>query len=130
MMIRMFKSKIHRATVTDCYLHYEGSLTIDEEIMEAAKISEYEGVYVWNINNGSRLLTYAISGDRGTGVIGLNGSAARLGHRGDLVIISTFSYMTAMEAKEFKPTVVLIDSEKEGNVIKEITDESGHRNNI
>lgn len=126
MLIKVFKSKIHRATITDSDLHYEGSLTIDAQLMDAAHIKEYEAVWVWNINNGQRLLTYAIRGIFGSGVIGLNGSAARLGHKGDLVIITTFADMTPEEADEFKPTVVLIDTENSGNKIKDISSESGH----
>ena len=122
MLVKMFKSKIHRATITGADLHYEGSCTIDFELMRAANILNYEAVWVWNINNGSRLMTYAIIGEPNSGIISLNGRAARLGHKGDLVIITTFSDMTVNEAKEFQPKVVIVN---EQNKIKRIQNESG-----
>jgi aspartate 1-decarboxylase len=122
MQIKLFKSKIHRATITQADLHYEGSLTIDEELMKAAKIYCYEAVYVWNVNNGQRLMTYALPGIKDSGIIQLNGSAARMGHVGDLIIITTFADMTEKEALQFKPTVVLVDSK---NKIKEVKNDSG-----
>lgn len=106
---RIFKSKLHRATITEADLHYEGSLTIDPELMEAADILEHEEVHVWNVTNGSRLTTYAISGERGARTICLNGAAAHLGNVGDLIIIATFAEMEDTELKAgFQPKVVLL----------------------
>lgn len=111
MLIKIFKSKIHRATVTEANLTYEGSLSIDYALMKAADIIKHEAVWVWNINNGERLMTYAIEGEENSGVICLNGSAARLGHPGDLVIITTFADMTILEAKEYHPIELKVDDE-------------------
>jgi aspartate 1-decarboxylase len=105
----LFKSKIHRATVTHADLEYEGSVTIDEDLMEAANIWEYESIHVWNITRGTRLQTYAIKGQRGSGVICINGAAAHLNKPGDMVILATFAEMEEAEARQFKPTVVLVD---------------------
>jgi len=110
MQLELFKSKIHRATVTDASLNYVGSITIDEDLMKAANLLEYEKVQVANINNGERFETYVIKGEPGSGTIALNGAAARLGQVGDLVIIIAYARMTPEEAKEFKPTVVLVDA--------------------
>ncbi|MGE4318042.1 MAG: aspartate 1-decarboxylase [Deferribacterales bacterium] len=110
MMREMFKSKIHRATVTDADLHYEGSIGIDLDLMEASGIREYEKVDVWNITNGNRLQTYAIEGKRGSGEICLNGAAARMVAVGDLVIIATFGMYDEAELENFKPTVVQVDA--------------------
>ena len=104
-----FKSKIHRATVTHADLDYEGSVSIDEDLLEAAGIWEYEAVHVWNITRGTRLQTYAIKGQRGSGVICINGAAAHLNKPGDLVILATFAELEEAEAQGFKPTVVLVD---------------------
>jgi aspartate 1-decarboxylase len=104
-----FKSKIHRATVTHADLDYEGSVSIDEDLMEAANVWEYEAVHVWNITRGTRLQTYAIKGQRGSGVICINGAAAHLNRPGDLVILATFADLEESEARTFKPTVVLVD---------------------
>ena len=87
----MLKSKIHRATVTDANVNYEGSVAIDESLMEAAGIYPFEQVHIYNINNGNRLTTYAIKAERGTGTISINGAAARLAEKGDLVIIASYS---------------------------------------
>lgn len=109
----MLKSKIHRATVTEANLHYVGSITLDPELLEAADILPYEKVTVLNINNGARFETYAIEGERGTGVVCLNGAAARLAQPGDLVIILTYVEVEA-EAEELKgwePRVVFVDRE-------------------
>jgi aspartate 1-decarboxylase len=106
----LFKSKIHRATVTHADLDYEGSVTIDEDLMEASDICEYEAVHVWNITRGTRLQTYAIRGARGSGVICINGAAAHLNRPGDLVIIATFAEMEEAEAREHEPKVVLVDA--------------------
>jgi aspartate 1-decarboxylase len=106
-----FKSKIHRATVTHADLDYEGSVSIDEDLLDASGILEYEAVHVWNITRGSRLQTYAIKGERGSGVICINGAAAHLNRPGDLVILATFAELEEEEARGFKPLVVLVDAE-------------------
>jgi aspartate 1-decarboxylase len=105
----MLKAKIHRATVTESDLNYEGSLTVDRDLMDAADIVPFEQVKVYNINNGERFDTYVIEGGRGTGVIGLNGAAARKGLVGDLIIIATYSAVTGEELSEYKPTILLLD---------------------
>ena len=105
-----FKSKIHRATVTHADLDYEGSISIDEDLLDAAGILEYESVHVWNITRGSRLQTYAIKGARGSGVICINGAAAHLNRPGDLVILATFADLEESEARSHEPTVVLVDA--------------------
>jgi aspartate 1-decarboxylase len=105
----LFKSKLHRATVTEACLNYVGSITIDEDLMDAAKILINEKVQVVNNNNGARLETYVIPGQRGSGVICLNGAAARLVQPGDTVIIMTYVLVDDREAREFKPTVVFLD---------------------
>jgi aspartate 1-decarboxylase len=104
-----FKSKIHRATVTHADLDYEGSVSIDEDLLDAAGIWEYEAVHVWNITRGTRLETYAIKGKRGSGVICINGAAAHLNKPGDLVILATFAEMDDSEARAHVPKVVLVD---------------------
>ena len=111
MFRHVFKSKIHRATVTEASLHYVGSITIDEDLMDAADIFINEKVQVVDIDNGARLETYAIPGQRGSGVICLNGAAARLVHAGDKVIIMTYAIVEEEEAKTWKPTVVFVDTE-------------------
>lgn len=111
----MLKAKIHRAVVTQSDLHYEGSITIDPDLYDAAGIRPYEQVDVLNINNGERFTTYVISGERGSGVIGINGAAARLVQKGDLVIICAYATMSEEEADNFQPTIVLMD---ENNKIK------------
>jgi aspartate 1-decarboxylase len=105
------KSKIHRATVTHADLEYEGSVSIDEDLLEAAGIWEHEAVHVWNITRGTRLQTYAIRGARGSGVVCINGAAAHLNKPGDLVILASFAELEESEARTFKPTVVLVDSQ-------------------
>ena len=105
----LLKSKIHRATVTDASLHYEGSVTIDPLLMEATDIVEWEQVDVYDISNGNRLTTYAISGKPGSGVICLNGAAARLVHIGDLVIICSYAQYTEEERRRHDPKIVLVD---------------------
>jgi aspartate 1-decarboxylase len=104
-----FKSKIHRATVTHADLDYEGSVTIDEDLLDAAGIWDYEAVHVWNITRGTRLQTYAIKGQRGSGIICINGAAAHLNRPGDLVILATFAELEESEARAHTPTVVLVD---------------------
>ncbi|MBS1536411.1 MAG: aspartate 1-decarboxylase [Bacteroidetes bacterium] len=105
----MFKSKIHRASITQAELHYEGSLTIDEELMEAANLLAYEKVAIVNINNGERIETYVITGERGSRTICLNGAAARRGAVGDKIIIISYANMSEEEAQKHRPTVVLVD---------------------
>lgn len=109
MLVQVFKSKIHRVKVTEADLNYIGSITIDEDLMEAANIIEGEKVQIVNINNGERLETYVIKGVRGSGSICLNGPAARRVAVGDIVIIIGYAYMDFEEAKNFKPTVVFPD---------------------
>jgi len=106
----LFKSKIHRASITDANLEYEGSLTIDQDLMEAADILPYEKVDVVNINTGDRFTTYAIKGKRGSGEICLNGGAARLGQVGDLVIIITYAHLSEQELETFETKAVLVDN--------------------
>ena len=109
MRIDVLKSKIHRVKITQAELHYVGSITIDEAIMDAANLIENEKVQVVNINNGERLETYVIKGERGTGTICLNGPAARKAQVGDVVIIISYASMEIEEAKKFKPTLVFPD---------------------
>ncbi len=110
MLRTLLKSKIHRASITDSNLNYEGSLTIDADLMEAADILPYEQVKVFNINNGARFETYAIAGPAGKGDICLNGAAARMGLPGDLIIIATYGEYGMAEATGHEPKVVLVDS--------------------
>jgi len=105
----MFKSKIHRATITQAELHYEGSLTIDTDLMEAADLLPYEKVAIVNINNGERLETYIIPGERGSKTICLNGAAARKGVVGDCIIIISYANMSDEEARLYQPTIVLVN---------------------
>lgn len=105
----MFKSKIHRATITQAELHYEGSLTIDTDLMEAADLLPYEKVAIVNINNGERLETYIIPGERGSKTICLNGAAARKGVVGDRIIIISYANMSDEEARLYQPTIVLVN---------------------
>lgn len=106
---KMLKSKIHRATVTGADLHYEGSITIDQDLLEAADIIPYEAVSVWNVTNGNRFETYAIEGERGSGVICINGAAARLVSPRDLVIVASFVDMENSEALRHEPKLVFVD---------------------
>jgi len=109
MTIQILKSKIHKAKVTQAELNYEGSITIDEDIMDASNIREWEKVLVVNNNNGERLETYVIKGDRGSGVICMNGAAARKVQVGDLLIIMCFATMTPEEAAQWTPTRVFVN---------------------
>lgn len=111
MYIEVLKSKIHRVTVTEANLNYVGSITIDENLMDAALLIEYEKVYVLNNNNGERFETYVIRGARGSGVICLNGAAARRVLPGDVIIILSYAQVDAEEAKTFRPTVIFPDTE-------------------
>ncbi|MBO4814503.1 MAG: aspartate 1-decarboxylase [Muribaculaceae bacterium] len=110
MQIQVVKSKIHRVTVTGANLNYIGSITIDEDLMDAANIIEGERVYVVDNNNGERLDTYVIKGERGKGEICLNGAAARKVEPGDVVIIMSYAFMTPDEARKFKPAIVFPDT--------------------
>lgn len=110
MLIEVLKSKIHRVTVTEACLNYIGSITIDEDLMDAAGIIRGERVFIVNNNNGERLDTYAIPGPRGSGMICLNGAAARKVQPGDIVIIMSYATMTPDEARQFKPTVIFPDT--------------------
>jgi aspartate 1-decarboxylase len=120
-MKRQFlKSKIHRATVTHCELHYEGSCAIDEDLLEAAHIGEFERIDVWNVNSGEHFSTYAIRGARGTGIISLNGSAARLAQSGDLVEITAFAEVDDSAIQSgWKPSLVYVN---ENNKIRQSQD--------
>lgn len=106
MQIEMLKSKLHRVTVTEANLNYVGSLTVDEDLMDAANMIEYEKIQVVNVNNGERIETYLIKGKRGSGIICLNGPAARKGAEGDIVIVISYATMDFEAAKTFQPTVV------------------------
>ncbi len=113
-MRKFLRSKIHRATITQTDLHYEGSMTLDRDLMDAAVMDEYEFVDIVNVNNGQRFTTYVIEGERGSGVVGLNGAAARLGEPGDLVIIMTHRYENVEgDAKATKPVVVMVDEKNQ-----------------
>jgi len=111
MLRTMLKSKIHRATVTQADLHYVGSVTIDADLMDAADLLEGEQVTIVDIDNGARLVTYAITGQRGSGVIGINGAAAHLVHPGDLVILIAYATMDDAEARSYQPKIVFVDAE-------------------
>ena len=111
MIIEVLKSKIHRVTVTEANLNYIGSITIDEDLMDAANLIEFEKVHILNINNGERFTTYAIKGERGSGIICVNGAAARKVQCGDLIIIISYAQMDFEEAKKFNPAIVFPDTE-------------------
>jgi len=111
MLIQVLKSKIHRVKITESELHYVGSITIDPDLMEAANLVENEKVEILNINNGERLETYVIKGNRGTGQVCLNGPAARKAQIGDLIIIISYASIDFEEAKKFKPVIIFPDSE-------------------
>ncbi len=115
MLRQMLKSKIHRATVTHSHLHYEGSLSVDSDLMKEVDLYPSERVFVYNINNGERFETYVIEGEPGSGVIGLNGAAARKGMVGDLIIIVTYGMYSEEELKDHEPKFVVLD---ETNKIK------------
>ncbi len=111
----MMKSKLHRATVTETNVDYEGSLTIDADLLAAADILPHEQIHVWDVTNGARLVTYALEGPRGSGVICVNGAGAHLIRTGDVVIIATYAELEDAEARRHQPRVVFIDR---GNTIK------------
>ncbi|GKS86699.1 aspartate 1-decarboxylase [Acidovorax sp. SUPP2522] len=106
----LLKSKIHRATATHCELHYEGSCAIDEDLLDAANIVENEQVHIWNIDNGERFVTYAIKGQRGSGMVSVNGSAARRAAVGDLLIIAAFAQVEEAEVAAHQPQLVFVDA--------------------
>lgn len=110
MLVTMLKCKVHRANVTECDLHYEGSISIDKELIDAAGLLLNERVEIYNVDNGERFATYVIEGKRGSGVIGLNGAAARRACVGDKLIICAYAQMTPEEGKKFKPTIVITDA--------------------
>jgi aspartate 1-decarboxylase len=115
----LLSGKIHRASVTHCELHYEGSCAIDEDLLDASGICENEQLHVWNITNGERLVTYAIRAARGSGIVSLNGSAARRASVGDLVILAAFVQVPANETAAHKPKLVFVD---EGNRMRDLRD--------
>jgi len=111
MILTMLKAKLHRATVTQADLHYEGSITIDRDLLDQAGILVHEQVDVLDITNGARLTTYAIEGPRGSGIIGINGAAAHLIKPGDLVIICAYAQMSEVEAQSHKPAIILLNAQ-------------------
>ena len=123
MTLSMLKSKIHRAVVTQAELNYVGSVTIDEDLMDASGLLEYERVHIVNVNSGSRIETYVIAGERGSGVICLNGAAARSGQKGDRVIIMAYADMTPEEARANRPKVVFVNDD---NSIARVTEYEKH----
>jgi len=106
----MLKSKLHRVTVTQAELHYEGSCAIDEDLLDAADIREYQQIDIWNVDNGERFTTYAIKAERGSGTISVNGAAARKAAPGDLLIIATFATYNEIELAKYEPDLVYVDS--------------------
>ncbi len=115
MLRTLLKSKIHRVKVTQCELHYEGSCAIDEDLLDAADICENEQVHIWNIDNGERFVTYAIRGQRGTGMISVNGSAARRAAVGDLIIIASFAQVPEPQVAGHTPKLVFVDGQNRQN---------------
>jgi aspartate 1-decarboxylase len=111
MLRTMMKSKIHRATVTQADLHYVGSVTVDENLLEAADLLPGELVHIVDVTNGARIETYTIAGERGSGVLGINGAAAHLVHPGDVVILIAYGQMETAEARSFQPSVVFVDAD-------------------
>jgi aspartate 1-decarboxylase len=117
----MLRAKLHRVTVTEADLEYEGSCGIDEDLLDAADMREFERIELYNINNGERFSTYIIKAARGSGAISLNGAAARKAHVGDLLIICTYGPMSELDAKTFIPKVILVDDKNKIKEIKKIT---------
>lgn len=115
---RMFLSKIHRAVVTHADLDYEGSCTIDTDLMDAADILPNQELHVWNVTRGTRLVTYALPGPRGSGVICINGAAAHQNKPGDLVILATFGEMDSEEARTYEPKIVMVDKQNRIKIIR------------
>jgi aspartate 1-decarboxylase len=114
----LLKSKIHRVAVTQCELHYEGSCAIDENLLEAANIAENEQIHIWNINNGERFITYAIRGERGTGMISVNGSAARRASAGDLIIIAAFAQVHEDNVTTHQPKLVFVNEKNQQTALR------------
>lgn len=123
MTITMLKAKIHRATVTQAELDYVGSITVDMDLLERAGILEYEKVQIVDVNNGSRFETYTIAGERGSGVMCLNGAAARMVQTGDKIILMAYAQVTPEEASELRPTVLFVD---EKNKVTKVTNYEKH----
>lgn len=113
MLLTMMKAKLHSAAVTQCDLHYEGSVSIDQDLLDESGILPHEQVYIWNVTAGSRIMTYAIEAPRGSKTIGVNGAAARHFQVGDRVIITTFGQIPAEEARNYNPNVVLLNEANE-----------------
>ena len=114
----LLKSKIHRVAVTHCELHYGGSCTIDEDLLDAANIAEYEHIYIWNINNGERFVTYAIKGERGSGMISVNSSAARRASTGDLILIAAFAQVRNDQVAGHEPQLVFVNDKNRPTVLR------------
>lgn len=123
MTIKMLKAKIHRATVTQAELDYVGGITVDMDLLEQAGILEYEKVQIVDVNNGSRFETYTIAGERGSGVMCLNGAAARMVQTGDKIILMAYAQVTPEEASELRPTVLFVD---EKNKVTKVTNYEKH----
>ena len=129
MKIQILKSKLHRAKITEVHLDYEGSCAIDEELLEAASINEYEMIHIYNLNNGNRFTTYAIKAERGSGTVSLNGAAAYQGNKDDLIIICTYAEIDRNKAKEHEPKLIYF--KENSNIINEIkTQIPTQKNNV
>ena len=129
MKIQILKSKLHRAKITEVHLDYEGSCAIDEELLEAASINEYEMIHIYNLNNGNRFTTYAIKAERGSGTVSLNGAAAYQGNKDDLIIICTYAEIDQNEAKKHEPKLIYF--KENSNIINEIkTQIPTQKNNV
>ena len=118
MKIQILKSKLHRAKITEVHLDYEGSCAIDEELLEAASINEYEMIHIYNLNNGNRFVTYAIKAEKGSGIISLNGAAAYQGNKDDLIIICTYAEIDQNKANEHEPKLIYF--KEKSNIINKI----------
>lgn len=127
MRLTVLKTKLHRAVVTQCDLNYEGSITIDRNLMEEAGLFPFEQVDVLNINNGERFTTYVIEGESGSGIIGINGAAARLCHYGDPVIICSYGQIEQKQARDYQPTVIQMNPD---NTVKSVTGKTTHNDNL
>ena len=118
MNLTLLKAKIHRAHVTHAELHYEGSCAIDGKLLDVSGIREYEQIHIWNVTNGERLVTYAIRADENSGIISINGSAARRAAPGDIIIIASYAQLSEAEAAAFKPTLVYVDDKNRLSHVK------------
>ncbi len=118
MHLNMLKAKIHRASVTHAELHYEGSCAIDGHLLDISGIREYEQIHIYNVNNGERLVTYAIRADEGSGIISINGAAAHRAAPGDIIIICAYAQFNEAEAVQFKPTLVYVDRDNKLSHVK------------